>query len=81
MGDPLGESVASFRRLPSAAAPSRWCCPNRPRQALETALLIDEAAEGASDARRRPPAAYGAAPSPKPDFLRFSAQIALNSGA
>ena len=51
MGDPLGESVAAFVAAARGGA-RRWCCRNRPRQALETALLIEEAAE-AAHARRR----------------------------
>ncbi len=57
MGDPLAESVASFvRSVRHGAAP--LVRPQEARRALETALMIDDAAERRPDARGQ--AAYAA---------------------
>lgn len=50
MDDPLGESIAAFVEASRASSPS-LVRPEEARRALETALLIDEAAEPLGDAR------------------------------
>jgi predicted dehydrogenase len=52
LGDPLGESVAAFVQAVQKGTPA-LVRPQEARQALETALLIDEAAEFAGDMPRR----------------------------
>ena len=52
LGDPLGESVAAFVQAVQQGTPA-LVRPQEARQALETALLIDEAAEFAGDMPRR----------------------------
>jgi len=52
LGDPLGESVAAFVQAVQQGTPA-LVRPEEARRALETALLIDEAAEFAGDMHRR----------------------------
>jgi predicted dehydrogenase len=52
LGDPLGESVAAFVKAVQQGTPA-LVRPQEARQALETALLIDEAAEFSGDMPRR----------------------------
>jgi predicted dehydrogenase len=52
LGDPLGESVAAFVQAVQRGTPA-LVRPEEARRALETALLIDEAAEFAGDMPRR----------------------------
>ena len=52
LGDPLGESVAAFVQAVQQGTPA-LVRPEEARRALETALLIDEAAEFAGDMPRR----------------------------
>lgn len=52
LGDPLGESVTAFVRAVREGTPA-LVRPQEARQALETALLIDEAAEFSGDIPRR----------------------------
>jgi predicted dehydrogenase len=52
LGDPLGESVAAFVLAVQQGTPA-LVRPEEARQALQTALLIDEAAEFSGDIPRR----------------------------
>jgi predicted dehydrogenase len=52
LGDPLGESVAAFVKAVKDGSPA-LVRPQEARQALDTALLIDEAAECTGDIQRR----------------------------
>jgi hypothetical protein len=58
LGDPLGESVAAFVKAVQTGSPA-LVRPEEARRALQTALLIDEAAEFSGDiARQMEYAAY-----------------------